>query len=108
MYTVEFPPGVNIEITWFTCVNRGILGPRTLFNLRKIADYDTDYERVLDIIDASSGSEFSGFISEETDISSDDDSVSEDWENAPENDGTDDRTPRCVLPAGPKLPRVSL
>lgn len=105
MYTVEFPPGVNIEITWFTCGNRGILGPRTLFNLRKMADYDSDYERVLDIIDASSGSEFSGFSSEETDISSDDDSVSEDWENAPENDGTDDRTPRCVLPAGPKLPR---
>lgn len=105
MYTVEFPPGVNREITWFTCGNRGILGPRTLFNLRKMADYDSDYERVLDFIDASLGSEFSGFSSEETDISPDDDSVSEDWGNAPENDGTDDRTPRCVLSAGPKRPR---
>lgn len=45
-----------------------------------MADYDSDYERVLDIIDASSGSEFSGFSSEETDISSDDDSLTEDWE----------------------------
>lgn len=58
----------------------------------------------LDIIDASSGSEFSDFSSEKTDINSGDDSVSDDWENAPENDSTDERTPRCVISAGTKLP----
>lgn len=51
------------------------------------------------------GRNFQGFSSEDTVISSDDDSVTEDWENAPENDGTDNRTPRCVVPAGHKLPR---
>lgn len=103
MYMVEFLFGVNIEITWFICGNRGILGSRILFNLRKMADYDLDYERVLDIIDVSSGSEFLGFSSEEIDISFDDDFVLEDWENVSENDGIDDRILRCVLFVGFKF-----
>lgn len=101
----RIPTGLNIEITEFTCGNRGILGPRTLFNLRKMADYDSEFERVLKIWMQVRGRNFQGFSSEDTVISSDDDSVTEDWENAPENDGTDNRTPRCVVPAGHKLPR---
>ncbi|XP_062615302.1 piggyBac transposable element-derived protein 4-like [Saccostrea cucullata] len=67
-----------------------------------MADSDLDYDRVMAILEASSGSEFSGFSSDDV-LSSDDDLAPDNWQHLAH--GTDDSAPRCVLPAGHRLPR---
>lgn len=92
------------------------LVPQTPVNeVKKMAssdEYDSDLDRVFDILNDSSGSQFSGFDSDNVASSSDeeDDRNPADWQpNNRENpqhldDNNNGDVPTCALRPGPKLP----
>ena len=80
-------------------------------NMASSDDYDSDLDRVYDILNDTSESEFSGFDSEDVSSSSDEeiDENPVDWQrNNPNPQHLDDNNngdiPTCALRPGPKLP----